>query len=43
MREYLIFLVSLAAAGSLAWLARDLIFGRPPAQDHDSGQGESEG
>jgi hypothetical protein len=33
MTQYAIFIVSLAAAGGVAWLARDLIFGRPPAED----------
>lgn len=35
MQGYLIFLASFAAAAGLAWLARDLIFGRPPAEDQD--------
>lgn len=39
MQVYLIFLVSLAVAGGLAWLARDLIFGRPPTED-ESGDAE---
>lgn len=35
MKGYLIFLVSFAVAGGVAWLARDLIFGKPPAEDRD--------
>jgi hypothetical protein len=30
MTGYAIFLASFAGAGVLVWLARDLIFGRPP-------------
>lgn len=35
MQGYLIFLASFGGAAGLAWLARDLIFGRPPAGDKD--------
>lgn len=33
MTGYAIFLASFAAAAGVAWLARDLIFGRPPSDD----------
>lgn len=35
MHGYLIFLISFVAAAGLAWLGRDLIFGKPPAEDQD--------